>query len=61
MANISIRSLYAWAKERGALDLDIIIPHRDGKTLYDDFDTPNPQIVPCPKKDKYLTKNVVRL
>ena len=38
---MTIRELYKWAKEKGVLDLDVVIQYRDGS---DDLDIP--EIIP---------------
>jgi hypothetical protein len=40
---MTLRSLYEWAKEKGVLDLDVVVQYRDGGGYYngsDDLEIP---------------------
>lgn len=55
----TIRELYQWAEENGALDLDIEIQHRDDGGYYYGFDDPDPCI--DDRYESYHTPKVVNL
>ena len=56
---MTIRELYQWAEENGALDLDIEIQHRDDGGYYYGFDDPDPCI--DDRYESYHTPKVVNL
>lgn len=58
---MTIRELYSWAVENKVEDYDCIIFHRDYTGKYIEFDQPEPEVIPCPKQNKFLTRKVVSL
>jgi len=52
---MTIRDLYEWAEQNGALDLEVVIQYRDGDGCfngYDDLDTPDLEILYYGDKEK---------
>ena len=56
---MTVRELYEWAKDRGALDLDIEIQYRDSGGYYIGVDDCEPGI--SNRKNELHTKEVVLL
>ena len=52
---MTIRDLYEWAEQNGALDLKVVIQYRDDECCfngYDDLDTPDLEILHYGDKEK---------
>ena len=56
---MTVRELYEWAEEHGALDFDIEIQHRDSGGFYMEYDDADPMIEP--RYNEWNTKMVVNL
>ena len=56
---MTIRELYKWAEENGALDLDIEIPYRDSGGYYYGCDDGKPEI--ANREHEWNTETVVNL
>lgn len=55
---MTIKSLYEWAKEKGVLDLDVVVQYRDDGGYYngsDDLETPEI----APREYDYQTEKIL--